>query len=250
MKKIKWYFILTMTISIILETGYIISEKSMFAAILMFTPAVLAILFKVIFYQGEKNVLHFCRFKWKYLLAAILLPMFYIGIPGIILSICNPNTVSGEWKISLIINFVVSVLSNILLTLGEEIGWRGFLLPKLAEGIGERRALLLTGIIWGLWHCPLLIAGIYLPGISTWYKLPMFLLVIIAVGIVIGILTLRSGSIWPAVVMHAVHNTLNQNVLGSSNPIQCQEYLVGEVGILTVVIVVGVALWMLKKYYR
>lgn len=104
--------------------------------------------------------------------------------------------------------FVVAPLVNSLFTLGEEFGWRGYLLPKLLP-LGTRRALLAHGAIWGIWHWPVIAMGhnygLDYPG-APWAGLLAMVLFTVAAGVVLGWLTLRSGSVWPAVLGHAMIN--------------------------------------------
>ncbi|MEV4104386.1 CPBP family intramembrane glutamic endopeptidase [Nonomuraea sp. NPDC049649] len=107
---------------------------------------------------------------------------------------------------------VVGVVSGIVVTtvfasvtaFGEEWGWRGFLLPRLLP-LGYGRAILLSGLIWGLWHAPLTLLGWNYPGLGPWAVLP-FTLFCVAVGAVLGWLRLSTGSVWPAVIGHGVLN--------------------------------------------
>jgi membrane protease YdiL (CAAX protease family) len=46
---------------------------------------------------------------------------------------------------------------------GEEFGWRGYLLPKLIP-LGKIKAYIILGVIWGLWHAPLIVVGFNYPG--------------------------------------------------------------------------------------
>ena len=65
--------------------------------------------------------------------------------------------------ISIISSFTLAALFNSMFTLGEELGWRGYLLAKLAP-IGLGRASILIGIIWGVWHAPAIFMGLNYPG--------------------------------------------------------------------------------------
>jgi membrane protease YdiL (CAAX protease family) len=102
----------------------------------------------------------------------------------------------------------IAPLLNSLFTLGEEIGWRGYLLPKLLP-LGERRALLVHGIIWGVWHWPIIAMGhnygLDYPGAPV-PGLLLMVLFTVAVGVFLGWLTFRSGAVWPAVLGHAMIN--------------------------------------------
>ncbi len=103
---------------------------------------------------------------------------------------------------------LVAPLVNGAFTFGEEFGWRGYLLPKLLP-LGPRRALLGHGVIWGVWHWPLIAMGhnygLEYPGAPGLGLLAMVLFTV-AVGVVLGWLTLEAASVWPAVLGHAMVN--------------------------------------------
>lgn len=97
-----------------------------------------------------------------------------------------------------------AVLVNALPALGEELGWRGYLLPRLLP-LGRGRALLLSGVVWGLWHTPIVLLGYDYPRQPV---LGVLLMVgsTVTFGMLFGWLRLRSRSIWPAVLAHAALN--------------------------------------------
>lgn len=94
---------------------------------------------------------------------------------------------------------------NLIPALGEELGWRGWLLPKLMP-LGTLAALLVSGVIWGLWHAPLILLGYNYPDAPGWLGLTAMVIMCILVGAVFGWLRLRSGSVWPAALAHAAFN--------------------------------------------
>ncbi|MFC4565765.1 CPBP family intramembrane glutamic endopeptidase [Nocardiopsis mangrovi] len=94
---------------------------------------------------------------------------------------------------------------NLIPALGEELGWRGWLLPKLMP-LGVLPALLISGVIWGLWHAPLILLGYNYPDAPGWLGLTAMVAMCILVGAVFGWLRLRSGSVWPAALAHAAFN--------------------------------------------
>ena len=102
----------------------------------------------------------------------------------------------------------ISPLLNFTATFGEEFGWRGYLLPKL-EAIGKRKALVLSSIIWGVWHWPVIWMG-YNYGTEYWGYPWMGLLSMVwftlSVGVFIGWLSQKGKSVWPAVVAHSALN--------------------------------------------
>lgn len=105
------------------------------------------------------------------------------------------------------------VVQSAASALGEEIGWRGFLVSALAIRIGTEPALLASGVIWAVWHFPLIICANYNGGAPLAFQLTCFTVMIIATGAIYGIIRLRSGSVWPPTIMHAAHNALIQWLL-------------------------------------
>jgi len=98
------------------------------------------------------------------------------------------------------------VIQNLALTLGEEIGWRGFLLPELAKRMSFAKASLLSGIVWAAWHTPLLLFADYNAGTNRWYELSCFTVSVVSVSLMLAWLRLKSNSVWPAALLHATHN--------------------------------------------
>ena len=110
---------------------------------------------------------------------------------------------------------MVSGLTVSFAAFGEEGGWRAYMMPKLTklfEGkpAGEIWALIIGGIIWGLWHAPLTCIGHNFgtdyPGFP-YLGILMMCISCILVGILLTYVTKKSGSVWPAAIMHAVNNT-------------------------------------------
>ncbi|HEU5438936.1 MAG TPA: CPBP family intramembrane glutamic endopeptidase [Ktedonobacterales bacterium] len=94
---------------------------------------------------------------------------------------------------------------NMIFTFGEEFGWRGYLLPRLAP-LGGGWAALLTGIIWGLWHAPFIITTSYNFLGHPWLGALAMVLLTTALSFVYAWLRFRSGSVWPSTLAHAAAN--------------------------------------------
>ncbi|WP_424466908.1 lysostaphin resistance A-like protein [Pseudoclavibacter helvolus] len=94
---------------------------------------------------------------------------------------------------------------NLIPALGEELGWRGWLLPKLLR-LGTVPALLISGVIWGLWHAPLILLGYNYVDAPGWLGLTMMTGMCILVGAVFAWLRIRSESVWPAALAHGAFN--------------------------------------------
>lgn len=107
---------------------------------------------------------------------------------------------------------VISVLQvipaapiNAVVALGEEIGWRGWLLPRLMP-LGLLPAVILSGIIWALWHAPLILLGYNYGATPGAVALLCMTASCMVLGSVLAWFRLRSGSIWPAAVGHGAVN--------------------------------------------
>jgi membrane protease YdiL (CAAX protease family) len=127
--------------------------------------------------------------------------------------------------IQALLGILISPIANGLFTFGEEFGWRGYLLPKLMP-LGWRKAMLLIGAIWGVWHWPVIFMG-YEYGSSypgyPWLGPLLFIWITFCFGVFLAWITLRAGSLWPAVIGHAAINGIAALavlvVTGNPNPL-------------------------------
>lgn len=103
------------------------------------------------------------------------------------------------------VNVVVGSFINLVPALGEELGWRGWLLPKLLR-YGQVNAIVISGVIWGTWHAPLILLGYNYPMASGLLGMAMMTGMCILVGAIFGWLRLRSDSVWPAALAHGTFN--------------------------------------------
>lgn len=126
---------------------------------------------------------------------------------------------------------VLGVLSSTARALGEEIGWRGFLLPRLVQRFGFTVGCLLSGCIWAVWHYPGLLLADYNAGTKPVFALTCFTLMVIADAYILGWLRLKSGSLWPAAILHASHNLFIQAIFDRMTaPVGKTLYLTTEFG--------------------
>ena len=98
---------------------------------------------------------------------------------------------------------------NFVTCFGEEWGWRGYLLPKMSERFSTVPTLLITGIIWGLWHAPLTVIGhnygIGYPGFP-FTGIAMMCLFCTVMGVILSYVTLKTKSCIPAILGHGAIN--------------------------------------------
>jgi len=98
----------------------------------------------------------------------------------------------------------IAGMANALLAVGEEVGWRGWLWPRLARS-GKLMAILLSGVIWGIWHAPLILLGYNYPFAPGWGVAAMCGVCVI-LGAFLGWIRSWSNSVWPAALAHGVFN--------------------------------------------
>ncbi|CAL8973779.1 hypothetical protein PROP_01251 [Propionicimonas sp. T2.31MG-18] len=143
----------------------------------------------------------------------------------------------------------VSILSACLSAVGEEIGWRGFLWPAVRQRADFWRSSLIVGVVWWLYHVPLILLGWY----GSVSGLPAFTVAIVGFVLFVGVLTDRSHSLWPSVLAHGAWNAVVATsfavITGATRmpAFSGAEALLGEFGWVAAVTVLalgaGVAMW-------
>jgi len=133
----------------------------------------------------------------------------------------------------IILNGTIGVVINMSAGLGEEIGWRGFFVPELYRKFSFTGTALISGLVWTVWHAPIILFSDYNnAGVSSWYGLVCFALLVIGSSFVYAWLRLKSDSVWPAVILHASHNLFIQGIFtpltGNTGP---TAYIIDEFGI-------------------
>lgn len=103
------------------------------------------------------------------------------------------------------VNVVIGSVINVIPAAGEEVGWRGYLFPRLLELTGPLPAVLISGVVWGLWHAPLILLGYNYPSNPGLGLLAMCVFAI-GIGAILAWLRQKGGSIWPAALAHGSLN--------------------------------------------
>ena len=146
----------------------------------------------------------------------------------------------------ILLNAIVGLVIVSFLAFFEEIGWRAWLLPRLANRIGARRAVLVTSLIWALWHVPFQLSGIqHINGVSPMKLALTMPLGIMATGLILGWLWLTTKSIWLVTIAHGASNNWGQYAFkymtDSGRPDQDIELILA--GSLALLLVGAVLLW-------
>lgn len=135
----------------------------------------------------------------------------------------------------------IGVIQNCATTLGEEIGWRGFLVPELAKRFSFTATAVLSGVIWALWHVPIIVFAGYNAG-TGWYGLAVVSANMIGLCFVLTWLRLKSGSLWTGVILHASSNHFIQQFFDPMTAYTGRtKYILGEFGIGFTVVVAALA---------
>jgi uncharacterized protein len=213
------------------------------------TPVVANIVTRLVTKEGWGHFMLRPNFRrdWRFWLAAWLLPLLAAVVGGVIFYLFFPQSLDsnlGEvrkltasipsvatinpWLILMSIaiqGILIAVPINSVVSLGEELGWRAYLLPKLMERFagaedanastedashsgmtGARRMALLVGLIHGVWHWPLFFLSTKLDSSSAFPFPLVYLIFTCSMSVLLSWVTLRSGSVWPAAFGHGAVN--------------------------------------------
>lgn len=137
----------------------------------------------------------------------------------------------------------------LLIAFGEEYGWRGYLQGEMVK-LGRARGILLVGIIWGLWHAPVIAMGHNYPGYPL-LGILLMTLYCVALAFFFGSAVLVSGSIWLAAWLHALNNQvlsfLNLMVVRVDDPVH--SFGIGIYGIAVWALIVAAILVLGRRIW-
>lgn len=199
--------------NVVAEEALITIPLLLFRILASFGPGLAALL---LIWQSEgsnqvKNILRsILSFEGeaKWILTAVLLPLLIIAVPIIILVFKDGLSLSViPWQgwLMLIPNFVLSLI--LFGSITDEIGWRGFLLPRLERHYSAFISSLIIGILWGLWQLP----TYYFNGVVEINLSPIWLFIeAIALSIILTWLYNSSKSLVVAVIFNGIYRTLVQ----------------------------------------
>jgi len=197
----------------------------LFVLIGMFGPAIAAIVCTLFVAKEPFGTLRLNKLgKGRYYLIAWLLPPLMaflavglsvlIGTGKLDLSFGTMRQVLAQYPTSMPVQTLILVqmlqglllgpVINVIPAMGEELGWRGFLLPRLLP-IGQWRAILISGAIWGIWHAPVILQGYNYPQHPVWGVLLMTISTML-LAVIFSWLYLKARSPWVAAVAHGSLN--------------------------------------------
>ena len=169
--------------------------------------------------------------EWQYQYRSYLIPLAYmaiaygglwfLGIGGwydqgfveeiragyMLESWSDESIIALRFMLTATVSFVL-LLPGVM---GEEIGWRGLLVPALSKNLRFTHVALLSGLLWSMWHWPLMFLGFYGNSqVPLAYQLTLFTACLVSMSFVMTYFRYKTNSLWPAVVFHMSHNVFLQ----------------------------------------
>lgn len=207
-----------------------LNPTSIYVGTLMLSPA-LATLITLKIRKRPISSLPWSLKELKYLKLSYITPLLYISIAYVLIWLfgfgelintekiikwSNELGIVGINQTLVIIVMVfllltVGVIKNLGSTLGEEIGWRGFLIFELRKVMSFKSLAIVSGLIWAIWHFPL-INLMYGRGENLVLHIGAFTIMIIGISVILAYYTFKSNSLWPAAVYHSIHNIYIQKI--------------------------------------
>lgn len=237
-------------------------------AAVMWAPALATVLtIKFVTHEGF-TITNFRLGPWRpYLKVALVVPAVFALIYGItwLLGLGHPDWQLAQFRsqmeamgadlsqmppaaqflpLMLLMTLVLTPFINGIFGFGEEFGWRGYLLPKLMP-LGKTRAYLILGVIWGLWHAPLVLIGFNYPGYPILGVIWMSGLTT-ALGIYIGEMTLRHRSSILAGWTHGVFNSQGYGIWRLLFP-DVNPLLGGMTGLVAIAAWLALGIWETRR---
>ena len=253
------YFAVLVPLSALLE-ALIISGSLSWISALMWTPTAASIVARLALREGFGDVSFRLggRRGWKAIGVALVFPII-IGLvaygiawtTGLVqfrpklIGLATPYvglTVSpvATFMINLIIAATIVTIYSVRTAAGEEIGWRGYMLTRLINA-GMPKPILVSGLIWGFWHVPLILGGVYLVGPPPVLAALLWMVTATAFSFVFARLRLATGSVWPAITLHSAWNAVIQAAFDPASTSSGAELWIGESGILVALTMIVVA---------
>jgi membrane protease YdiL (CAAX protease family) len=221
----------TLSWAIIIHAGHVGTGRGLLVGVLMWTPAISALLACRILHIDAATL----GWNWRparFEAFAYILPLLYATPVYIACWLLVPHSfqftefsagADASWGFpgfpracALLLTIpayaTFGLVRSVASALGEEIGWRGFMLPRLTTRFGWFLGCLISGLIWACWHYPLLLFADYNSGTPKLFALTCFTLLVIGSAFQLAWLRLRAQSLWPCALLHGSHNLFIQSI--------------------------------------
>jgi membrane protease YdiL (CAAX protease family) len=219
---------------------------------IMWCPGLAAIITSLICYKSVRGLgWRWGKTRWQ--LISYFLPFVYVGAVYSLVWILGLGkldliTLSGMFSTDGVIKLLyLATFGTCITALGEEIGWRGFLVPEMAKNLDWVHVTMYTGIIWVLWHTPLILSGEYRSGAPIWFGWPCFAVMVMGTNFAYTWLRLKSNSLWTGTLLHGGHNFILYELDRLTLNTGLTSYFTNEygIGLAVVAVIVGIIFWRL-----
>ena len=265
-KSLLVFYGITLPVSLIFELLYIFTKSDLFVSILMWVPGITGIVCSKVFFRNQGALGFKFKIKPLYIILSIVIPVIYLVLTYVLAWVVLkdpttgidtlPQAVLGEWGegipggIYFAVSFIPFLIFSALSAAGEELGWRGFAYPVLEKEFGRVKAVLINGFIWALWHLPLILGEVYQSNVNIVYGIVSFIVLVMLVTVIYCWLRSVSGSVITAILLHAVHNELDQLYLQPLSSNEKVPYFAGEQGIFTIAVVAIIAILVIAVWKK
>jgi hypothetical protein len=229
----------------------VVEAGSMPVPVGMFGPLLAALIMRLfVSREGVKRTLGFMR-PWRYYAVAVAAPALFIASVIVVAHVSGLGRFRPSHPLGLAVPTVLFIggAVGLPLTLGEEYGWRGYLLPRLLP-LGEVRATLILAIVWAMWHVPILLIGLNYPDQRLVMVLPVFALTVVLLAFPFTWMYLESrSSVMAVAVMHSVLNATG-DTFTSPRYLEGNSLFVSAGGLIGAAILFGVVVVYAVRRYR
>jgi membrane protease YdiL (CAAX protease family) len=195
---------------LIIRAGSLAANGGLYVFGLMWCPGVSALVTRLALQRNLRGQgWRLGEVRWLGL--AYVLPLAYAVVAYAIVWLTGLGGVDlSLFRVGVGTFFLVGTFQSLLAATGEELGWRGLLVPALGRTMSFRSTAIVSGAIWAAWHTPLIVFANYNGGTPAWYSVLCFAVMVVGIAFPFAWLRLRSGSVWPAAILHAMHNLFIQ----------------------------------------
>jgi membrane protease YdiL (CAAX protease family) len=233
----------------IIQVGTVNGGQSIFAGLLMLAPGLAAIITYLLFEHSLRPI-GWRPGKIKYLILGLVIPIIYCFIGYGLVWLTDRGKYNGQFPPNFPVFLVTMLFNSTLSAVLEEMAWRGFLVQKMMKLTGFTKTALASGLIWAVWHYPLIIfTNVRLGNTPLVYSLICFTVFIVGISFATAWLRLKSGSVWTAALLHGSHNLFMLHVFNALTKDTGGTWLLlGEYGAVTAVLglLLGIIFWSLR----
>lgn len=239
---------------------------------LMWSPGIAALL-TIRIYRIDLSELGWKWVSTRFQLFSYCIPLLYSSLTYVIIWITglggfynvefvNSIATSFGWsdlspQLCILFYFIligiVGMVDYSAFALGEEIGWRGFLVPELFKLTSYTKTSLISGVLWALWHYPAILFSTYNGGTPFWFSLTCFTIMIVSSCFIYTWMRIKSNSLWTGVFLHASHNLFIQRIFTPlTRDTGNTEFIIDEfgAGLAIASIIVGFIFWKKRHQLR